>query len=90
MNKKAGFEYDRMKLKQLHKANKSTRILFQVAMIFFILLSGISSLYAYSIDPVLAIISVAMMLGNLTIMVVLLYVFGKLVFILRVLAGEEV
>jgi hypothetical protein len=89
MIKTTGFEYDRMALSKLLKVNKSSKLMVEIGIVIFFIIACLSSLYAYSFDPVLALAVFALMIGNFVIMILMLFIFGKIIFVLRILSGEE-
>ena len=57
--------------------------------IVFFLSAGISFLYSYSFDPVLAVVSFMFMIGILSVLSLNFLFYSRLVMLLRLMAGDE-
>lgn len=82
-------EYESMTLKRLDTTNKLNRLVFYGTVIAFVLMSGISYVYSFSFDPVLGLASIAILFGVFSILVMNFFIYGKIVMLLRLLAGDE-
>lgn len=81
-------DYEFMPIKKLDKANSRTKLLVMASAIVFFMFSGISCLYAYSFDPILGFAVASFALGVLVLFFVVFFVYGKIIFLIRILTDE--
>lgn len=85
---KKAIDYAYMPIKKLDKINNRTKFVVMASAVVFFLFSGISCLYAYSFDPVLGFAVASFTIGVFVLFCVLFFVYGKIVFLIRILAED--
>lgn len=82
-------DYEFMSAEKLDRINKRTKLMVIASSVVFSLVSGIACLFSYSIDPVLALGIASFSIGIYVLFMVIFFVYGKIVFLLKVLTEVE-
>lgn len=78
-------DYESLPVKDLFRVNNQTKLMVMASSIVFFLVSGISCLFAYSFDPLLAMCLVSFTIGVFVLFMVIFFVYGKIIFLLKLL-----
>lgn len=89
MAKKKILDYEDMSIETLHKVTKRNKAMVMASSVVFFLVSGIACLFSYSIDPVLAFSIASFAIGIFVLFMVIFFVYGKIVFLLKLLTEAE-
>ena len=82
-------DYLTVSMKDLRRINLSSLLMVLIGFIVFVIISSMSILYAYALDPLLGMSVFCFMLGVMVVCLLIMFVYGKIIYILREFAGEE-
>lgn len=74
---------------ELKKKVKRNNVLTMAVVIFYFIASGLSVLYGYSIDPILSLVAFSIACGILSLMLVCLFLYTRLLMFLKYYVEEE-